>query len=39
MAGTTQQASQNDKLTAGLVGLWSFAGPDVSGTTAYQRLG
>ena len=39
MAGTTQQASQNDKLTAGLVGLWSFDGTDVSGTTAYQRLG
>jgi len=32
-------ASQNSKLTNGLVGLWSFDGPDVSGTTAYDRSG
>jgi hypothetical protein len=30
-------SSQNDKLTNGLVGLWSFNGTDVSGTTAYDR--
>ncbi|MDP2934037.1 MAG: LamG domain-containing protein [bacterium] len=32
-------ASQNSKLTSGLVGLWSFDGPDVSGATAYDRSG
>lgn len=31
--------SHNDKLTNGLVGLWSFNGPDLSGTTAYDRSG
>lgn len=31
--------SQNSKLTDGLVGLWSFNGPDISGTTAYDRSG
>lgn len=31
--------NQNDKLTSGLVGLWSFNGPDVSGTTATDRSG
>ncbi len=33
------QATQNSKLTNGLVGLWSFDGPDISGTTAYDRSG
>jgi len=32
-------SSQNDKLTSGLVGLWSFNGKDVSGTIAYDRSG
>jgi hypothetical protein len=32
-------ASQNNNLTNGLVGLWSFDGPDLSGTTAYDRSG
>lgn len=32
-------ASQNDKVTSGLVGLWSFNGPDVIGSTAYDRSG
>ena len=32
-------ASQNSKITDGLVGLWSFNGPDVSGDTAYDRSG
>jgi hypothetical protein len=27
------------KLTTGLVGLWSFNGPDIYGTTAYDRSG
>ncbi len=34
-AGVTEQASQNATLT----GLWSFNGPDVSGTTASDRSG
>lgn len=29
----------NESLTSGLVGLWSFNGPDISGTTAYDRSG
>ena len=29
--------SQNSKVTNGLVGLWSFNGPDMSGNTAYDR--
>ncbi|MDQ1283669.1 MAG: Cell wall/surface repeat protein [Patescibacteria group bacterium] len=29
--------SLTDKLTNGLVGMWSFDGPDVSGATAYDR--
>jgi hypothetical protein len=36
---TTINASQNNKLTSGLIGLWSFDGPDVSGSTAYDRSG
>ena len=35
----TISASQNATLTDGLVGLWSFDRPDVSGTTAYGRSG
>ncbi|HBI33903.1 MAG TPA: hypothetical protein DEA43_03600 [Candidatus Moranbacteria bacterium] len=35
----TMQSSQNDKVTNGLVGLWSFDGPDISGNTAYDRSG
>ncbi len=31
--------SQNEKLTSDLIGLWSFNGPDLSGTTAYDRSG
>ncbi len=36
---TTVNASQNNQLTSGLVGLWSFNGSDLSGTTAYDRSG
>ncbi|MBI2439308.1 MAG: hypothetical protein HYV45_01755 [Candidatus Moranbacteria bacterium] len=36
---TTINVSQNDKLTSGLIGFWSFNGKDVSGTTAYDRSG
>lgn len=32
-------ASKNALLTDGLVGLWSFDGADLSGTTAYDRSG
>jgi len=32
-------ASQNNRLTEGLVGLWSFNGQDVDTTTAYDRSG
>lgn len=38
-AQTKVNVSQNSRLTDGLVGLWSFNGPDVSGTTAYDRSG
>ncbi len=31
--------SQNSRLNNGLVGLWSFNGPDISGTTATDRSG
>jgi hypothetical protein len=31
--------SQNDKLTDGLLGLWSFNGPDMDGNEAYDRSG
>ncbi len=34
---TKLNSSQNSKLTNGLVGLWSFNGTDISGTTAYDR--
>ncbi|MDZ7611403.1 MAG: LamG domain-containing protein [Candidatus Moranbacteria bacterium] len=30
-------SSQTDRLTDGLVGMWSFDGPDIAGTTAYDR--
>lgn len=33
----TINSSQNNKLTSGLVGLWSFNGKDISGATAYDR--
>jgi len=36
---TRVNTSQNSRLTNGLVGLWSFNGPDISGTTAYDRSG
>ena len=32
-------ASQNSKITNGLVGMWSFNGPDLTTTTAYDRSG
>ena len=32
-------APQNNKVTNGLVGFWSFNGQDVSGATAYDRSG
>lgn len=32
-------ASQNTKLTTGLVGMWSFNGPDISGNIAFDRSG
>ena len=35
--GSTLNQSQNDLVTNGLVGLWSFNGDDISGTTAYDR--
>lgn len=31
------EASQNSQMTNGLVGLWSFDGKDIAGTTAYDR--
>ena len=37
LSTTTVNASQNSKMTTGLVGEWSFDGPDISGTTATDR--
>lgn len=37
--GVTLNSSQNTANTNGLVGQWSFNGPDLSGTTAYDRSG
>ncbi len=36
---TRLNTSENSSLTSGLVGLWSFNGTDISGTTAYDRSG
>jgi hypothetical protein len=36
---TKVNASTNSKMTEGLVGLWSFDGPDISGSTNYDRSG
>lgn len=38
-AKASMNTSENSDLTNGLVGLWSFNGADVSGTTAYDRSG
>ena len=38
-AGANHHTAQTDVLTNGLVGSWSFDGPDVSGTTATDRSG
>lgn len=35
----TYNASQNQKLTDGLIGLWSFDGPDLTSTTVLDRSG
>lgn len=35
----TVNSNQNTFLKNGLVGMWSFNGPDISGTTAYDRSG
>jgi len=32
-------SSQNNQITNGLVGLWSFNGPDIDGNEAYDRSG
>jgi hypothetical protein len=32
-------ASQNNKITNGLIGMWSFDAPDLAGTVAYDRSG
>lgn len=32
-------SSQTNRLSDDLVGMWSFDGPDISGTTAYDRSG
>ncbi|MFZ3031807.1 MAG: LamG domain-containing protein [Candidatus Moraniibacteriota bacterium] len=37
--GSTINQSKNDLVTNGLIGLWSFDGGDISGTTAYDRSG
>jgi len=36
---TQVNSPQNNKVTDGLVGLWSFNGPDIDGTTATDRSG
>jgi hypothetical protein len=36
---TVINASQNDRMTDGLVGMWSFNGPDLDGTTATDVSG
>ncbi|PIR96360.1 MAG: hypothetical protein COT92_01505, partial [Candidatus Doudnabacteria bacterium CG10_big_fil_rev_8_21_14_0_10_42_18] len=36
---TKINTSQNDKLTSGLVGMYSFNGPDIDSTYAYDRSG
>jgi len=36
---TALNTSQNNQITNGLVGMWSFNGPDMSGATAYDRSG
>jgi len=36
---TTINTSQNTQMTTGLVGLWSFNGPDISGALALDRSG
>jgi len=36
---TKISASQNNQLTDGLVGLWSFNGPDMDGNEIYDRSG
>jgi hypothetical protein len=33
------QDTQSNQLTNGLIGYWPFNGPDISGTTAYDRAG
>jgi hypothetical protein len=38
-AKASMNTSENSDFTNGLVGLWSFNGADVSGTTAYDRSG
>jgi hypothetical protein len=37
--GVVTAAPQQNKLTTGLVGYWSFNGKDISGTIAYDRSG
>ncbi len=37
--GLVTGSLQQDNLTGGLVGYWPFNGPDISGTTAYDRSG
>lgn len=37
--GSTLNQSKTDLVTNGLVGMWSFDGGDISGTTAYDRSG
>ncbi len=39
LGAVKMNSTQNSKLTSGLVGYWPFNGPDISGTTAYDRSG